>query len=271
MSPVAFHVFGLTVYWYSLCILTAFFIGFFLVYLEIKRHPNIKKEFLYDYFFYLVPIVIVGARLYYVIFEWNAYKNNIMQVFAIWNGGLAIHGGVIAGLIFTIFYTRKHHINTFRFMDIVAPSLVLGQAIGRWGNFFNQEAYGPVISLAKLKSLPIPGFVIDGMNIGGVYHHPTFFYESMTCLLCFTILIILCKKYKKLKVGTLSGIYFIIYGVERFFVEGLRTDSLMLGPIKVAQLVSVIMVIAGIIFIIVSLKKGVLYLEPEEKGRKRKA
>ncbi len=269
MNPVAFHVGGITIYWYSLCILTAFLIGFLLVKLELKRHPEIKDSFLYDYFFYLVPIVIVGARLYYVIFEWEAYQHDLLQIFAIWNGGLAIHGGVLAGAIYTIFYTRKHKVNTIRFMDIVAPSLVLGQAIGRWGNFFNQEAYGPIVSLEKLQSLPIPKFVIDGMNIGGFYREPTFFYESMTCLLCFIILMIIRYFYKNLKVGTSCGIYFIIYGIERYFVEGLRMDSLMLGPFRVAQIVSVIMVLLGVAFIIISLKRKELYLNPIKKERKK--
>lgn len=270
MSPIAIQIGNISIYWYSLCILTAFFVGFLLVFFEIKRHKNIKLDFIYDYFFYLIPIVIVGARLYYVIFEWNVYKNNLISIFQIWNGGLAIHGGVIAGLIFTYFYTKKHQINTVRFMDIAAPSLVLGQAIGRWGNFFNGEAYGPAVSLIELKKLHIPQFVIDGMYIDGSYHHPTFFYESLTCFVCFIILILLMKKYKKLKVGTLCGIYFIIYGIERFLVESLRTDSLMLGSLKVAQLVSAIMVIVGIIFIIVSLKKKVPFIELDNKKVKKK-
>lgn len=273
MNPIAFGIGGFTIYWYSLFILLAFALGFLLVKLELKRHNNINGDIIYDYFFYLIPIVIVGARLYYVIFEWSFYKDNLLDIFKIWNGGLAIHGGVIAGLIFTIFYTRKFHINTFRFMDIVAPSLVLGQAIGRWGNFFNSEAYGPIISLEKLRSFHLPQFIIDGMYINGSYHHPTFFYESLTCLLCFGLLILIRKFYKNLKVGTLSGIYFIIYGTERFFVEGLRTDSLMLGNLKVAQLVSIIMVLVGIVFLIFAVKKKVPYIEvinEKKKNMKKK-
>ncbi len=261
MRPVAIQIGSFSIYWYSLFILTAFFIGFLLVKHELRRHKNIKLEYLYDYFFYLVPVVIVGARLYYVIFEWNVYRYNLIEIFKIWNGGLAIHGGVIAGLIFTYFYTKKHHINLFRFMDILAPSLVLGQAIGRWGNFFNGEAYGPIVSFDTLKHLHLPKFIIDGMYINGFYHHPTFFYESLTCFICFIILIVLRNYYKNLKVGLLSGIYFVIYGIERFFVEALRTDSLMLGSIKIAQLVSVIMVICGLIFIFFSFRKKVSYIE----------
>lgn len=272
MNPVAFTIGSFSVYWYSLCILLAFVLGFLLVKREIKRHAKISLDFLYDYFFYLIPIVIIGARAYYVIFEWKIYSQNPIEIFKIWNGGLAIHGGIIAGLIYTCIYTKKHNINPFRFMDIAVPSLVLGQAIGRWGNFFNQEAYGPVVSLEKLESFHLPQFIIDGMHINGLYHHPTFFYESITCFLCFIILICLRKYYKNLKVGTLCGIYFIIYGIERFFVEGLRQDSLMIGPIKIAQLVSIIMLIFGIVFIVVSNIKKVPYIEPIEllKTKKKK-
>lgn len=270
MNPVAFTIGSFSVYWYSLCILLAFVLGFVLVKREIKRHAKISLDFLYDYFFYLIPIVIIGARAYYVIFEWKIYSQNPIEIFKVWNGGLAIHGGIIAGLIYTCIYTKKHNINPFRFIDIAVPSLVLGQAIGRWGNFFNQEAYGPVVSLEKLESFHLPQFIIDGMNINGLYHSPTFFYESMTCLLCFIILICLRKYYKNLKVGTLCGIYFIIYGIERFLVEGLRQDSLMIGPIKMAQLVSIIMLIAGIVFIIVSNIKKIPYIEPIELSKPKK-
>ncbi len=270
MNPVAFNIGSFSIYWYSLCILLAFILGFWLVKREIKRHANISLEFLYDYFFYLIPIVIVGARLYYVAFEWQVYSQNPIEILKVWNGGLAIHGGVIAGLIYTCIYTKKHKINPFRFMDIAVPSLVLGQAIGRWGNFFNQEAYGPVVSFETLQNFHIPKFVIDGMYINGLYHHPTFFYESMTCLLCFVILIFLRHFYKRLNVGTLCGIYFIIYGIERFFVEGLRTDSLMIGSLKIAQLVSIVMLIAGLVFVVVSHIKKVPYIEPVEISKKLK-
>ena len=154
-------------------------------------------------------------------------------------------------------------------MDIVVPSLVLGQAIGRWGNFFNQEAYGPIVSLDFLKSIHLPSFIIDGMKINGVYHHPTFLYESITCFICFIIIFLLQKLYKRLKVGTLVGIYFIIYGIERFIVEGLRQDSLMLGPIRIAQLVSVIMFLIGILFIVLSMIKKVPYFEPIKSKNKK--
>lgn len=272
MNPVAFSIGNFSIYWYSLCVLTAFALGFFIARRESLKHININTEKLFDYFFYLVPIVIIGARAYYVAFEWDIYKYNPGEIIKVWNGGLAIHGGVLAGLIYTIIYTKINKINTIRFFDLAVPSLVLGQAIGRWGNFFNQEAYGPITTYEHLKELHIPKFIIDGMNINGLYHHPTFFYESLTCLLCFIIIILVRKYYKKINIGLITGIYCTIYGIERFLVEGLRQDSLMMGNFKVAQIVSIIMVIAGISFAVYSFVKHIPYIEVIEvkKGKKRK-
>ena len=140
-------------------------------------------------------------------------------------------------------------------LDIIVMGLIIAQAIGRWGNFFNQEAYGPITSLETLKSLGIPSFIIKGMYISGSYHHPTFFYESVWCLIGFIIMFILRKR-KTLKVGQLSSFYLIWYGIIRFIIEGMRTDSLMLGPIKVAQLVSIIFGISGLIIFIKSKNKN---------------
>lgn len=262
MNNVFLEIGPITIYWYSIFILTAFVVGYFLATKEFKRH-KLSLSFLNDYFFYLIPIVILGARIYYVIFEWSYYSQNLTQVFALWNGGLAIHGGVFAGIIFTIYYTKKHKINTLKLMDIAAPALILGQAIGRWGNFFNQEAYGPATTLSNLVDLPIPQFVIDGMRIGGTYYHPTFFYESMACLIGFTIIMIV-RRIKKIKLGQISSIYFVTYGITRFFIEGMRQDSLMLGSIKVAQLVSLLMVLFGVVLFIKQMKSKQLY-NSEEK------
>ena len=262
MNNVFLKIGPITIYWYSIFILTAFILGYFLATKEFKRQ-KLPLTSLNDYFFYLVPIVIIGARLYYVIFEWEFYANNLSQIIAVWNGGLAIHGGVFAGLIFTFYYTKKHYINTLKLMDIVAPALIIGQAIGRWGNFFNQEAYGPATTLETLQKLPIPQFIIDGMNITGTYYHPTFFYESMACLLGFIIMMVV-RRSKKIKLGQISAIYFIIYGIARFFIEALRQDSLMLGSIKVAQLVSILLVLVGLTLFVRQLHSKKLYNEKSE-------
>lgn len=252
MSPIAIQVGNFVVYKYSLCMLTAFVIGYILAIIEAKKH-NITEKFVTDFLFYLVPISIIGARLYYVAFSFNDYKDSLIDIFKVWNGGLAIHGGVIFGLIFLIFYTKKHKVDTIRFMDIAAVSLVLGQAIGRWGNFFNQEAYGPATTLATLKSWHIPNFIIDNMKIGNVYYQPTFFYESMGCLLIFIILLLI-RKIKKVPAGTICSIYLICYGIIRFLIEGLRQDSLMFMSLKIAQCVSIFMIISGIVLLIYSFR-----------------
>lgn len=259
MNNVAIEFGPLTIYWYSIFILSAFLIGYYLVVREFKRQ-KLSITFLNDYFFYLVPIVIIGARLYYVIFEIEYYKENLIEIFAIWNGGLAIHGGLIAGILFTIYYTKKHHINTLKLMDIVAPALILGQALGRWGNFFNQEAYGPATTLSHLQDLHIPNFIIEGMKIGNVYYEPTFFYESIICLLGFVI-ILLIRRFKKIRIGQITSIYFIIYGIARFFIEGLRQDSLMMGNIRIAQLVSILMILFGIFLLIKQIYSKKVYNE----------
>ncbi len=268
MSRVFLSIGPITIYWYSILILTAFLIGYALVYHEFKKE-KMSLAFFSDYFFYLIPIVIVGARLYYVIFEWSSYASHPLSIFAVWEGGLAIHGGVLAGLIFTIFYTKKHKINTLKLFDIIAPALILGQAIGRWGNFFNQEAFGPEMGIEMFHRLHIPQFIIDQMyitdHLGTFYRTPTFFFESLACFSGF-LLIYFLRRRKKIYLGISSGLYFIIYGTTRFFIEALRTDSLWLGPIKVAQLVSIIMVLAGIAFLIYAYKTKRYYHEGEIKN-----
>ncbi len=255
MNPVIINLGIIEIRWYSVLILLGFILGYYLVIKKCKQE-NIDKTLISDLCFYLIIVSILGARIYYCIFEWKYYINNPIDIIKIWEGGLAIHGGVIAGIIFIYFYTKKKKLEFLKLLDIFAPSLVLGQAIGRWGNFFNGEAYGPITTFENLKNLHIPRFIIDGMYIGGNYHEPTFFYESIGCLIVFIILIILRNK-KSTKIGIITSIYFILYGLVRFFIEGLRTDSLMLFNIKVAQLISIIMILIGIYIIIKSSKKKI--------------
>ncbi len=263
MNRELFHLGPITIYWYSFFILTAFVVGYILAYREFKKE-KLSLTFFSDYFFYLVPLTIIGARVYYVIFEWESYASNPLSAFAIWEGGLAIHGGVIAALLFTYYYTKKHHVNTIRLCDIGAPALILGQAIGRWGNFFNGEAYGPLTTLGTLENLHIPKFVIDGMYIAreGGYCHPTFFYESVGCFLGFLVIMLLRSR-KKAHLGVASSLYFIIYGTIRFFIEALRQDSLMFFGLKVAQLVSILMVIAGLAWLNFAIRSNQFYHRKE--------
>lgn len=256
MNPIFLDLGIVTIYWYSVFIFIALLIGGTLAIKEARKW-KIPEDFMINYFFFLVPIVLIGARIYYVIFEWSYYSQNIVDIFKIWEGGLAIHGGIIAGIIWTIIYSFKYKVSFFRLSDIMVVSLILGQAIGRWGNFFNGEAYGPATTLEALSKLHLPKFIIDGMFIDGTYYTPTFLYESILCLIGFIVLLII-RKNKYIKVGNITAIYFIWYGVIRFFIEGLRTDSLMLGNFKMAQIVSIIMVVFGILQLIFS-KKGSVF------------
>ena len=206
--------------------------------------------------FYLIPVAIVGARIYYVIFNYSVFKDNFIDVFKIWEGGLAIYGAVIAGILFTIYYCKKKKQSILLTLDILAPCLVLGQAIGRWGNYFNGEAHGVVTSLSYLKSLHIPDFIIKGMYINGNYYIPTFLFESIWCFIVFIILIIVRNKLKYKKEGIIVCLYFILYSLGRFFIEGLRTDSLYIFNFRVSQIVAIILIIIGIVGIIILKKKG---------------
>ena len=251
MSPIMFKIGSIGIRWYSVLILISFVIGYILV-ITRARKQTISGVYITDLCLYLVIFCIIGARLYYCLFNMDYYKNNMLEILMVWKGGLAIHGGIIAGIIVLLLYTRKFNIGFFRMTDIIAPALALGQAIGRWGNFFNQEAYGPATTIAELQRLHVPKFVIDGMYIDGTYHHPTFLYESLACLLIFIIIMII-RNSKHIKDGQVTGIYFIIYGVARYFIESLRQDSLYLGTYRVAQLVSITMIAVGIVLIIVPL------------------
>lgn len=246
MNPEIFNIGGFIIRWYSVLILVGIIIAFVLASRESKKF-NLPKDFIFDLGFWVVIFGIIGARLYYVIFNYSLYKDSLLDVVKVWNGGLAIHGGIIAGFITLVIYCKLRKVNPFRMTDIVVPSLIIAQAIGRWGNFFNSEAHGPATTLANLKSLCIPDFIIEGMNINGVYYHPTFLYESLWCILGFVILLLVRKFYKNLKIGQLTCVYLMWYGVGRLMIESLRTDSLMLGNFKVAQLVSVGMILIGLV------------------------
>lgn len=256
MNPILLDLGFVQIYWYSVIILISFFVGGVLAIHEAKKW-KIPEEFMINLFFYIIVFSLIGARLYYVIFNFDYYSNNLIEIIKVWEGGLAIHGGLIAALIVTIIYSKKYKINTLRLLDILVVSLLLGQAIGRWGNFMNGEAHGTITTLEHLSSLHIPNFIINGMYIDGNYYIPTFLYESICSIIGFIILIIFRSR-KYTKVGMTTSLYLIWYGIERIIIEGMRTDSLMLGNIRIAQLVSFIMIIIGIIIYII-LKKGSIF------------
>ncbi|MFA6327763.1 MAG: prolipoprotein diacylglyceryl transferase [Bacilli bacterium] len=234
--------------WYSIFIVLGVLIGSYILTREAKKF-KIQKEFISNMIFWALIIGIIGARAYYVVFNWSYYSQNIIDIFKVWEGGLAIHGGIIAGAIFVLFYSRKYQVNTWKLFDMITPAVLIGQAIGRWGNFFNQEAHGLEVSRSFLESLYIPNFIIEGVKIQGVYYHPTFLYESVLCLTLFILLLIIRKFYKYLKNGQLIGLYLMFYSLGRFFIESLRTDSLMFNDLKTAQIVSIILFVLGLIIV----------------------
>lgn len=266
MDRVALDLGFIQIYWYSIFIFLAVFLASFIILREAKRQ-KINQDFIVNLIFYTVIFGLIGARLYYVAFNLDYYLKYPIEILEVWNGGLAIHGGIIFGLLTILIYCRKYSAKTLKVLDIAVVGLILGQAIGRWGNFFNGEAYGGVVTLEYLKNLGLPDFLINGMYINGAYHHPAFLYESIWNIFGFFALLMV-RRYKYLKTGQLTGIYLLWYSVGRFFIEWMRTDSLMLGNIRAAQLVSLVGIIIGILMIVFC-KKGSrfdnLYKEKEKK------
>lgn len=256
MNPVFLDLGVIQVYWYSVFILLGFLVGGTLALWEAKKW-EISEDFMVNLFFYIIIFAFLGARIYYILFNLEYYMNDPISMIKVWEGGLAIHGGIIACIIFIIFYTKKYKVDTLRILDILAVSLIIGQAIGRWGNFLNGEAYGPATTLSFLKGLHLPQFIIDGMFINGTYYQPTFLYESIGCLIGFVVLLIFRRR-KHTKIGHVTALYLIWYGVLRFFIESLRQDSLMLGDFKMAQIVSIVLILSGVIMFI-RLRKGSVF------------
>jgi len=246
----------LQIKWYSFFILLAVLSAAFIVYKESMKKA-LDKDTLIDMIFYGLLIGIVGARLYYVLFNLDYYLKDPIEIICIWHGGLAIHGGLIATLLFLIYYTKKKNLNLLLILDIIVVGLILAQAIGRWGNFFNGEAFGRAVEKSFLENLHLPNFIMKGMYINGSYREPTFLYESISSIIGFVILLFV-RRMKTIKTGTLTSLYLIWYGITRFVIESFRSDSLMLMDIKIAQIVSIIGIISGIILLVKS-KKRELY------------
>ena len=264
MDPVMFTIYGIEIRWYSVLILVGVILGIILIIKEGKRF-NISSDFLFNMAFWTIIFGFIGARLYYCAFNYPLYKDNLIDILKIWEGGLAIHGGIIFGFFTLLLYCKKYKASIAKICDITVVPLILAQAIGRWGNFFNSEAHGTAVAYSTLKDLYIPDFVIEGMNINGLYYHPTFLYESLWCFIGFILLIII-RRYKYLKRGMLTCIYLMWYSIGRFFIESLRTDSLMFGAFKQAQILSIVLfVVALCIFMILSRKSRFEDLYNEEQ------
>ena len=248
MDAIALTLGPITITWYAIFIISAIIIGILLSLKEIEKH-GIDKSLFYDIVFYLIIFGFLGARTWYVLFNLDYYLQNPAEIIAIWNGGLAIHGAIVAGGLYLWHVSKKLGLDFFNLTDIAVVPIILGQAIGRWGNFMNQEAHGPETTKEFLENtLHLPDFIVNGMNIDGVYYHPTFLYESIWNFIGFIIILIMRKKYR-FKYGTITGFYLIWYGFIRTIIEQLRTDALMLGPIRIAALTSFLMVIIGVIIL----------------------
>ncbi|MCU5745844.1 prolipoprotein diacylglyceryl transferase [Staphylococcus sp. SQ8-PEA] len=247
IDPIALPLGPLNVRWYGIIIACGILIGYFIAQTALKN-AGFDKDALVDILFWSAIVGFISARIYFVIFQFPFYAQHPLEIPKIWHGGIAIHGGIIGGFITGLIICKKKNLNPFHIGDIIAPSMILAQGIGRWGNFMNHEAHGGPVSRTFLENLHIPQFIIDNMYINGVYYHPTFLYESVWDVLGFIFLLTLRKH---LRVGDTLALYLIWYSIGRFFVEGLRTDSLMLtSHIRVAQLMSIILIIAGIIMIV---------------------
>ncbi|GEP87266.1 prolipoprotein diacylglyceryl transferase [Staphylococcus cohnii subsp. cohnii] len=259
IDPIAFELGPISVHWYGIIIAVGILLGYFIAQGSVKR-IGFDKDILIDIIFWSAIFGFIVARIYFVIFQWPYYAQHPIEIPMIWYGGIAIHGGLIGGFIAGIIVCRQKNINPFQIGDVIAPSLILGQGIGRWGNFMNHEAHGGPVSKSFLENMHIPDFIINNMYIDGQYYHPTFLYESIWDILGFVILISLRKH---LRIGDTFALYLIWYSIGRFFVEGLRTDSLMLtSDIRVAQLMSVVLIVAGIVLMII---RRVRYNAPRYK------
>lgn len=230
MDPTAFTIFNIEVKWYALLITGSMLLGMVLLLRQAKKEEFVGDHLL-DVFLYALPLAIIGARTYYVLFHFGEYKGDLFEMINIRGGGLAIHGALLGAFAGGWIAVKKHRLNLLKTLDIFSPYVILGQAIGRWGNFINQEAHGGPTNLPW-------GIMVDGVKV-----HPTFLYESLWNIAVFFLLLSVRKK--KDFDGKMTAVYLIGYSVGRFFIEGLRTDSLMLGPLRVAQVISLIFILSG--------------------------
>lgn len=259
INPIALELGPISVRWYGIIIAVGILLGYFIAQEGVKR-IGFDTDTLVDIIFWSAIFGFIMARLYFVVFQWPYYIQNPIEIPMIWHGGIAIHGGLIGGFVTGIIICKQKNINPFQIGDVIAPSMILGQGIGRWGNFMNHEAHGGPVSRTFLENLHIPDFIINNMYINGKYYQPTFLYESIWDILGFVILILLRKH---LRIGDTFCLYLMWYSIGRFFVEGMRTDSLMLtSDIRVAQLMSIILIIVGIVIMII---RRVKYNAPRYK------
>ncbi|WP_299411033.1 prolipoprotein diacylglyceryl transferase [Acaryochloris sp. IP29b_bin.148] len=243
-GPEIFRVGPLVIRWYGVLIAAAIVLGLQLSQ-RLAKHRRIKPELISDLAIWLVVGAIPCARIYYVLFQWDYYSQHLDQVATIWRGGIAIHGAILGGMLAAVIFSRLNKVSFWQLADLVAPSLVLGQAIGRWGNFFNSEAFGDPTDLPWKLFIPSERRPLGYKS--SAYFHPTFLYESLWNLMVLGLLLALFFRFPRAKKGTLFLAYALTYSLGRLWIEGLRTDSLMLGPLRIAQVVSLIGIGVGLL------------------------
>ena len=269
-----FSLFGLNISFYGILISIGFIVGVILV-SKLAPKKGFDSGIAFDLVLIVFPCAIIGARIGYVLFHLEKYPT-FVSMLKVWEGGLMIYGGVLLSAIALLIYCKIKKYNFFRLCDLIVPALILGQAIGRWGNFFNQEAYGSLVTNSGFQWFPFSVWIESShftpeaeqqlinaygtSNVAGAWFNATFFYESFWCLIGFVLLMILTQKTNK--TGLLTAVYFSYYGFERFFVEMMRTDSLYLGPIKISVLLSGLFVVAGVTYLIY-----LLIQNKKEKGK----
>ncbi|WP_265478213.1 prolipoprotein diacylglyceryl transferase [Lactiplantibacillus plantarum] len=246
LNPIALRLGPIQVHWYGVIIASAVVIAVALAVREGQRR-GVRPDDIYDMILWALPFTLIAARTYYVIFQWSYYRQNPGEIIRIWDGGIAIYGGLIGAGIVVILFCRSRFIPTWLMLDIAAPTVIMGQGIGRWGNFMNQEAFGRVTSLSFLQGLHLPDWLINQMYIRGAYRQPTFLYESVWDLLGFALLMLTRHRTHWYKQGDVFLTYVAWYAFGRFFTEGMRTDSLMLfNVIRVSQELSVVLFFGSI-------------------------
>lgn len=247
--PYSFNLFGLEIYFYGVIIA----LGFILAALYCAKRAKefgLSSDELYELVIWLIPTCIIGARLYYVLFKLDYFIANPDRIFALRDGGLAIYGGIIAGIIVGIIWCRAKRIRVFAVADLTAFGLLIGQSVGRWGNFINREAFGAQTEIFCRMGLTVPGFET-------LYVHPTFLYESLWNFFGLIVLHIWSKKGKRKYDGQVFWLYILWYGLGRAWIEGLRSDSLYIGStdIRVSQLLAIVSAVVSLVILIINARK----------------
>jgi len=244
-GPVALEAGPITIYWYGITLAIAFLAGLLITF-KIAKKQGENPDKILNLAIFLLFGAIIGARLYFVMFNWGFYKFHLQEIFMTWHGGLSIHGAIIGGFITGAIYTKINKLPLLKYADLVSPGLILGQAIGRWGNFFNSEAFGVPTNLPWKLYIPVENRPENYMNYQ--YFHPTFLYESLWNITVFLLLFFIFRKKFEGKNGALFFLYLILYSLGRFVIESIRTDSIyMVAGIPIAQFVSIIFIITGIL------------------------